>query len=239
MEGWSLAILGILVGMQHAFEADHLAAVSTLFSDKSSRGDFIKRGAVWGFGHTSSLLAICSVVLFFNLTISPLMEAILELCVGLMVLILGINLFRTIKRRSIHAHVHNHDNGKQHLHVHSHEATASHNPHFKKLPLLNQSQKRLFKPFGIGLVHGAAGSGALLLAIALSTNSLVSAMFSIVMFGAGSIIGMAALSFAVSYPLNIIGSISDKFQRLALTSVSLFAMVIGGNLIVVSLLTIR
>ncbi|MFT6693791.1 MAG: high-affinity nickel permease [Neolewinella sp.] len=239
MEGWSLVLLGMLVGMQHAFEADHLAAMSTLFSDKSSRSSFIKRGAVWGFGHTFSLLVICGVVLFFNLTITPLIEATLELCVGLMVLVLGINLFITIKRRSIHAHVHNHDNGQKHLHIHSHEVDQSHNMHavgrVKKAP----SNKPLFRPFGIGLVHGAAGSGALLIAIALTADSLATALWSILIFGVGSIVGMAALSLAVSYPLNIVSNISDRFQRLAMTSVSVVAMIIGGNLIMVSWLAIR
>ena len=239
MEGWSLGLLGILVGMQHAFEADHLAAISTLFSDKSSRSDFIKRGAVWGLGHTFSLLVICSVVLFFGLTLSPLIEAVLELCVGFMVLVLGINLFLTIKRRSIHAHVHNHDNGLKHLHVHSHESSKSHNPHFEKLASLNPAKKGLFKPFGIGLVHGAAGSGALLLAIALTANTFSSALLSILVFGLGSIVGMAALSFAVSFPLTIVGNISDKFQRLAMTTVSVIAMFIGGNLMVASWILIR
>ena len=238
MEGWSLVILGMLIGMQHAFEADHLAAMSTLFSEKASRIDFIKRGAVWGFGHSFSLLVICGIVLFFNLTISPQVEAILELCVGLMVLVLGLNLFLTIKRRSIHAHVHDHDNGQKHLHIHSHETDQSHNPHAAKVALKTRSNKALVRPFGIGLVHGAAGSGALLVAIALTANTLATALWSILIFGVGSIVGMAALSFAVSYPLNIVGNISDRFRRLAMTSVSLFAMVIGGNLILASWIAI-
>jgi len=238
MEGWSLVILGMLIGMQHAFEADHLAAMSTLFSDQASRIDFIKRGAVWGFGHSVSLLVICGIVLFFNLTISPQVEAILELCVGLMVLVLGLNLFLTMKRRNIHAHVHDHDNGQKHLHIHSHETDQSHNPHAVKAVVKKRSNKALFRPFGIGLVHGAAGSGALLVAIALTANTLTMALWSILIFGVGSIVGMAALSFAVSYPLNIMGNISDKFRRLAMTSVSLFAMVIGGNLILASWIAI-
>lgn len=240
MEGWGVAVLGLLIGMQHALEADHLAAMATLFADKAGCRQLIKRGISWGLGHTTTLLIMCSVVLFLDLAITPQFEAGVELFVGLMVLGLGLNLALTIKRKRIHAHRHEHAQGVQHLHIHSHENSENHqhethhNPHANKTAAFEQAHTSLTKPFTIGLVHGIAGSGALLLVVVATANSIIGAFSYVALFGLGSIGGMALLSLVVSYPLNILGRMPGGIFRAAMLSVSAFAMSMGSYLILVS-----
>lgn len=244
MDGWVVGVLGLLLGMQHALEADHLAAMVTLFADKAGRWQLIKRGICWGIGHTTALLVMCSVVLLLDLAMTPQLEAGLELFVGLMVLGLGLNLGLTIKRKRIHAHRHEHDQGVQHLHIHSHENSDSHRHenypghHAVKRVAAQQTHAGLIKPFGIGLAHGAAGSGALLLVLAASTNSIVGAFTYVGLFGLGSICGMALLSLVVSYPLNMVERLPGRIFKGAMLSVSAFAMSVGSYLILVSWATL-
>ncbi|MDH3264327.1 MAG: hypothetical protein OEM24_10040 [Paracoccaceae bacterium] len=89
MDALAFLPLGFFVGMAHAVEADHLAAVAAMTSRTDGRRALIARGAVWGLGHTLSLFVICSTVVLFRLTVSGTVEASLELAVGAMILGLG------------------------------------------------------------------------------------------------------------------------------------------------------
>jgi len=240
MGGWGVGVLGFLIGMQHALEADHLAAMATLFGDKAGRWQLVRRGIFWGLGHTATLLAICSVVLLAGLTITPQLEAGLELFVGLMLLGLGLNLVFTIKLKRIHVHTHQHVHGEQHLHVHSHEHSVGHRHdnypghrdinHWAAKP----GHTSLIKPFAIGLMHGAAGSGALLLVLATTANSIAGAFSYVGLFAMGSICGMALLSLVVSFPLNILGRLPGGLFKAAMLSVSAFAISVGSYLVIMS-----
>ena len=105
---------GFLIGLQHATDADHLAAVGTIVSERKSVWSSMLLGGVWGLGHTISLVAAGVFVLLLNFQISEQTERILEFGVGVMLLFLGLNVLRKITR-----------GGKIHFHTHEHGARAS------------------------------------------------------------------------------------------------------------------
>lgn len=199
MEGF--LFLGFLFGMKHALEADHLAAVGAMaVQDGSmSSGGLTLRGAVWGLGHTTTLFAICAAVFLLGMTLTDRMAAALEFGVGVMLVVLGLDVVRRIRKQRIHFHVHSHDGEKQHLHAHSHHGDAvphDANPHRHQHP-----SGFPFRAFGVGLIHGAAGSAALIaLAVAETRDPWVAVGYALV-FGLGSVAGMAALSAVVAWPL--------------------------------------
>lgn len=224
----SLLIFGGLIGMQHALEADHLAAVAALDGRRSSRRALLLRGSVWGLGHTITLLTICGALLLLGEVISERTEAMLEFAVGAMIIFLGLNMFVTIWRRRPHFHIHQHSHGQRHMHVHSHvEDPAPHSasPHEHKHQSLGLRRALL-----VGMVHGAAGSAGLLI-LAAAAKSVPEAIAYVVAFGAGSILGMAALSFVVSYPLRWMERCANWVSTTAFVGIGCAAIAIGANLL--------
>lgn len=197
MEGF--LALGFIIGMGHALEADHLAAVGAMAVGKSSPKSLALRGAAWGLGHTLTLFAICTAAILFGLVLTDQAAAALEFAVGVMLVVLGFDVLRRLRKARVHFHVHDHDGGRPHLHAHSHlGATEPHDrdPH-------DHTHRHAFpiKAVLVGLVHGAAGSAGLLaLAVAASKDAWLAVGY-VALFGIGSILGMAALSFVAAWPL--------------------------------------
>jgi cytochrome c biogenesis protein CcdA len=228
MELLTLFLFGCLIGMQHALEADHLAAVAALNDKRGSRRALVLRGTVWGVGHTITLLTICGVLLLLGESISAHTEALLEFAVGGMIILLGGNVLYKVWRDRPHVHVHNHENGVPHLHMHTHgdervaHKNSSHAHTHQKLGL--------GRALLVGMMHGAAGSAALLV-LAAAADSIQQAGAYVIAFGAGSIIGMAALSFIVSFPMRKMESCANWVNTSAFVSIGCAAIIIGSNLI--------
>ena len=228
MELLSLLLFGCLIGMQHALEADHLAAVAALSEKRSSRRALILRGGVWGLGHTITLLTICGVLLLLGESISARAEAFLELAVGAMIVLLGVNLLHKIWRKRPHFHIHNHSDGASHMHVHTHAGENA--VHVENAHAHRHDNLGLGRALVVGMMHGAAGSAGLLI-LAAAADSLPQAGAYVVAFGAGSIIGMATLSFVVAFPLRWMERCANWVNTAAFVSVGCAAIIIGGNLI--------
>lgn len=205
MEGF--LALGFLIGMSHALEADHLAALAAMAAERSSgeqhagRRRLALRGAAWGLGHTITLFAICTAVILFGLALTDQTTAALEFGVGIMLLLLGLHVLLRMYRQRIHFHGHDHGDGKRHLHAHSHAGQTAHDAegshdhqHPKSFPI---------RALLIGLVHGAAGSAGLLALAVAATRDPIVALGYVALFGLGSILGMALLSVAMSWPLGL------------------------------------
>src|SRR4051812_35718866 len=189
---FSVLIIGFVLGLQHATEADHLAAVSTIVSEKKNLLTASFVGGLWGIGHTISLFVVGVLVIFLKLELSDNTQAWLEACVGIMLILLGLNVLRKLVRgEKIHLHVHDHD-GHRHAHVHSHEKNVQERSHHKLSP------RSVF----VGMVHGLAGSGAFMLFLLPSIHSTTLALFFIVIFGIGSIGGMMAMSLLIALPFH-------------------------------------
>lgn len=228
MEFYTLLFFGGLVGMQHALEADHLAAVAAITNERSSRRAIVMRGSAWGLGHTLTLLTICGVLLVLGETISERMEAMLEFAVGLMIIGLGLNVLYKVWKSRPHFHVHEHGRGEQHLHVHTHAAEAV--PHRDSAHNHRHRDLGLSRALAVGMMHGAAGSAGLLI-LATAANSLPEALGYVAAFGIGSIGGMAALTFIASYPLRWMERCATWVNATAFIAIGCVAIFVGSTLL--------
>jgi ABC-type nickel/cobalt efflux system permease component RcnA len=181
--------LGFVLGLKHALDADHLVAVSTIVGREKSLWKSSLVGAVWGMGHTASLFVAAIAVILLRLTISARTAATLEFAVGLMLIALGVDLVRRVVKGeiAIHSHAHGAD-GHSHLHVHGiGEERDVHHGVGKR-------------PFFIGLVHGLAGSAALMLFVLTTITRPWLGVLYVLIFGAGTIGGMLVMSTILGLP---------------------------------------
>jgi ABC-type nickel/cobalt efflux system permease component RcnA len=184
--------LGFVLGLKHALDADHVVAVSTIVSEHRSLARSSLVGTFWGIGHTASLLIVGLVVIGLRLTVPERVALSLEFGVALMLIVLGVDLLRKSLRFDVHAHTHTHeDDHHAHLHVH---LPGSH--HHQGHHLLKDARR----PLLIGMVHGLAGSAALMLLVLTTIPSPMLGLAYIGLFGVGSIIGMLMMSSVVGLP---------------------------------------
>jgi ABC-type nickel/cobalt efflux system permease component RcnA len=191
----SLTLLGVgfLLGLRHALDADHLAAVSTVLAERPSLRASSAVGLWWGIGHTVTLLLVGAIVLVWHVRIPETLAVMAECGVGLLLIALGGTLAYKLYRERWHLHAHAHEDGARHAHLHSHTVQDDHRHEHWMVQSL--------RPLGIGMAHGLAGSAALMLMILSTTQDLGRGLLSIIVFGLGSIIGMMAIGFTISLPL--------------------------------------
>lgn len=196
---FSILTLGFLIGMRHALEADHVAAVASLATGCKSVKETMMHGAVWGLGHTVSLLGVGTVVILMNGAIPDVLAHWLEFTVGIMLVILGADVIRRMVQDRIHFHLHKHDPAtRPHLHAHSHRGERNHQ---KSLHDHKHAKGLTARVLAVGIMHGLAGSAALVLIVAGTIDETFVGLLYIVLFGFGSIVGMAALSAVIAVPL--------------------------------------
>src|SRR6266849_1044177 len=184
----SLLALGFVLGLKHALDADHLAAVSTMATERRSLFGASLVGALWGLGHTISLIVAGVLVILFHFEISARISKSLEFGVGLMLIVLGLNTLRKlIHGAQIHMHAHEHD-GYWHVHPHIHHKENEDGPH------MHHGLKPGLRPLLVGMIHGMAGSAALTLLVLATIPSPLFGFIYIAIFGIGSIVGMVIMS---------------------------------------------
>lgn len=215
--------LGFLLGLKHALESDHLAAVSTIVTERKSLWSSAIVGGIWGLGHTISLFVAGVFVLLLNFQISEQTERMLEFCVGAMLILLGLNVLRKLLfGATLNFQTHEHD-GSVHAHLFGQNTSeaphAHHNFSFSPRALI------------VGMIHGLAGSAALMLLVIPTIESRPLGLLYILIFGAGSIGGMMLMSLLVGLPFSLT---AGKFNRLnhAMQSLAGIASVGIGLLIV-------
>jgi len=188
--------LGFLLGLKHATDADHVVAVTTFVSREGSLLRSCWIGVCWGIGHTLSLALAGSLVILLKVNVSDRLSGWLELGVAVMLVALGARvLFHLWKERlHLHRHPHTHAVGKApHVHWHLH-ASGRLDEHAGWLHFG-------LRPLVVGMVHGAAGTGALMLLVLSTISSPPQALLYIVIFGIGSVAGMLIVSFLLAIPL--------------------------------------
>ena len=177
-------ILGFILGIKHAFEPDHVVAISTIATEQKNLFKSALIGTFWGLGHTTTLLITGFLVLLLKLSIPEKLSQGFEFLVGMMLIILGV---RAIQKGRIILHTHRHEHEeKSHQHMHFHEDKPAHRKHHIS--------------FLIGTVHGLAGTGTLMLLVLSTVPSLTQGLYYILLFGLGSTLGMSAMSFLVGLP---------------------------------------
>ena len=197
----SLLGVGFVLGLRHALDSDHLAAVSTVLAERPS---LLASGAVglwWGIGHTLTLLLVGSIVLAWGIRIPEEFELLAESGVAVLLIVLGGTLALKLYRERWHVHSHHHE-GEPHIHFHSHQRQEDH----RHRHWMVQS----IRPLCIGMAHGLAGSAALMLMILSTTKEMGTGLLSILVFGLGSIIGMMVIGLTISVPVIYSRSISQR-----------------------------
>lgn len=191
--------LGFLLGMQHALEADHIAAVSSIASRRSEVTDIVKHGLTWGLGHTLTLFAFAGAAILLGHAIPAHLSRPLETAVGLMLVGLGAHVLWRLWRDRVHFHRHHHRDGTVHFHAHSHAGETV--PHVKAAHAHAHGFR--WRTLLVGLMHGMAGSAALLVLAVTQASSAVAGLGYVALFGIGSMIGMGALSTVIAVPIAI------------------------------------
>lgn len=235
----SILLFGFLLGMRHAVEADHIAAVASLSSRTNSVWDAVRHGVAWGLGHTLTLFLFGSIVLFVANIVPEQIVRGIEITVGIMLVLLGGDVLKCVIRERVHFHTHSHilsgGSNTRHFHAHSHKGEKKHehnvaahqHKHSRALPV---------RALLVGLMHGLAGSAALILLTLQTMSSPWLGLVYIAVFGLGSIAGMGLFSLVISIPLRAARHMTWVYNGLqtviGLTTVGLgiFTVLHVGNL---------
>lgn len=205
----SVLLLGFLLGLKHATDADHVVAVTAILSSSNNLWKSIWIGISWGIGHSIPLIALGLIILFIKESFIEYYQNVapyFEIAVGAMLIILGLQVLRNISRGNLHMHMHINDN-QPHIHIH-----ATHTHHLNASQTAKHGEYNhgvlggllsLIRPksFVVGLVHSLAGSAAVLILLIPTINSNVMGIGYLILFGLGTIISMSAVTLLLSFPL--------------------------------------
>jgi len=187
----ALAGLGLVLGLRHAFEPDHLAAVSTLATRQGRLLDACRLGLAWAVGHTASVGAVVGAIILFGLRLPERFAASADLLVAVLLVGLGGSVIWRYARGRWHLHLHSHaQGGAPHVHLHSHAHDAAHQHAHPR----GDARRSL----GFGLLHGLAGSAALLVLLVAAAPTRGAQLAYFVAFAAGTMIGMLGVSFSLA-----------------------------------------
>ena len=225
---FSVIFLGFLIGIQHAMEADHVAAVASLATRSRSPGQSARQGAAWGAGHALTLFVFGGLVLVTDSLVPERFAQALELAVGVMLVLLGLDVLHRLAKKRIHFHQHTHGT-TVHFHAHSHQSTRQahvddphQHEHVHGFPL---------RALLVGMMHGMAGSAALIILTLNSVSSIAQGVLYITLFGVGSIFGMALLATIISLPLRYSSRSFTWIHNGLNTTVGLITIGLGAMLI--------
>jgi ABC-type nickel/cobalt efflux system permease component RcnA len=217
-----VTVIGFVLGMRHATDPDHVIAVTTIVARKRSLKQAMLVGAFWGLGHTLTILAVGGAIILFGVVVPPRIGLAMELCVGLMLILLGaLNLTgvtRWVTERftpsHTHEHIHTHSDEAGHTHTHTHRhrhgALESHHGAAasdeeeptgwldRKLGSLGVYHS--VRPLLVGIVHGLAGSAAVALLVLAAIPKPIWGVVYLLIFGAGTIAGMVLITAAIALP---------------------------------------
>lgn len=207
--------LGSLLGVRHALEPDHLAAVSTLVTEERSSLKAAWLGACWGFGHTLSLVVVGALLVVLRAEMPERVTDLFEFGVAVMLIGLGGRAIYQAVSQGASGPIHTHHHGAV---VHTHPTGAAH-VHIGSWTLAR-------RPLLIGAVHGLAGSGALTALVLATLPSTLAQLTYMMLFGLGSTIGMAALSGLLGLPLARLGA-HRGVARAVSVSVGCLSIILG------------
>lgn len=205
-----ILLISLLLGLRHASDPDHLAAVTTLIA--SEEQNHVRKagimGFLWGLGHGTTLVLVGLPLVLLNRYLPEVISQIAEVAIGCIIVLLAVRLLMRWRRGFYHVHVHTHSSGEPHRHVHTHVEDSSHR-HGHRVP-----QRTPLSSYGIGLVHGVGGSGGLTLLLLSTISDKTQATVALLIFAAGTAVSMAVLSTV--FGLVIAGGpVARNFERVA------------------------
>ena len=222
----SIIALGFFLGMRHATDPDHVIAVSTIVSRQRSIRHAALIGALWGLGHTITILVVGSAIILFGLVIPPRVGLTMELSVGLMLILLGILNLSGIMRwitenvtplqMGQHSHPHGHGDF---VHTHPHGHSPEKHGHSEDATPVGWTDRtfgrlgfyQIVRPLAVGIVHGLAGSAAVALLVLTTIRVPSWAVLYILVFGIGTVAGMMLITAAIAIPFKFP---ETRFSRL-------------------------
>jgi ABC-type nickel/cobalt efflux system permease component RcnA len=225
---FSVLGLGFLVGMQHAMEADHVAAVSSIAARQSKLQSVVKHGLTWGLGHTITLFLFAGAAIVLGRAIPDTVATRLEAAVGAVLIILGVHVLWRLWRDRIHFHAHRHGDDTTHLHAHSHAGAPLRRDRSHRHEDHDHEHGIRWGSLLVGLMHGMAGSAALIVLAASQVGDPWLGLAYVLVFGFGSMIGMGALSVAIALPLSLTAQFVTWANRGLQLSIGLLTIAIGS-----------
>jgi high-affinity nickel-transport protein len=185
-----IVLVGLLLGMRHSTDPDHVIAVSTIASRERSIGQGAMIGVLWGVGHTLTIFVVGSAIILFGLAIPPRVGLWMEFSVALMLIVLGVlNLtgaLRWLAERLAPFHA----------------GSAVNKLEGSRDSLISRyGSYQVFRPLAVGLVHGLAGSAAVALLVLSTIRSPLLAVAYLLVFGAGTVVGMMLMTSAMAIPV--------------------------------------
>lgn len=238
----TVTALGLLLGMRHATDADHVLAVTTIVTRQRELSGAALTGLLWGLGHSMTVLAVGSLIIAFKLVIPYRIGVGMEVSVGLMLIALGVSNLASFVSRSgsgrrtesdrthghLHSHgdyVHNHPPGnKPHVHPHQPDQTplAAIDRRFSR------SQVYMYaRPVVVGVVHGLAGSSAVSLLVVAAVREPRWSIAYLIVFGMGTIAGMTLITIVVGSALRSVGDRSGVAGRHIGFACGVFSILFG------------
>lgn len=194
----AILALGFFLGMRHATDSDHVVAVTTIVSRERTPRAALWIGALWGLGHSATILLVGGAIVLFGWVIPARVGLSMEMSVAVMLVVLGLmNLSSALTSIQQTAHAHGHGGPSQ-------EPSPPRHVHVRG-PL---------RPLAIGVVHGMAGSAAVALLVLATITSPSMALVYLAIFGAGTVAGMMLLTLAMALPIT---ALSKRFGNLELT----------------------
>jgi ABC-type nickel/cobalt efflux system permease component RcnA len=239
----SALIIGFVLGLKHSTDADHVVAVSTIARDYKNALQSLWVGASWGLGHSTPLIITGIIVLALKESFISFYADIafyFEIGVALMLVFLGVQVFWKIYKGEFHSHAHEHD-GQAHMHIHgshTHEEQKAIDPHYShdhhKLGTL-KSFFRL-KSFSIGVMHGLAGSAAVIIAMLPTSPSFFTGLFFLIIFSIGTMAAMGIMTLMIAFPFSKSNNRSSNFASNMISVAAgtlsiIFGIALGSDLL--------
>ena len=229
--GVALALLvALLLGLRHASDPDHLAAVSTLIASDPEDGTRRagRLGLAWGTGHALTLALFGLPIVLLQAYLPEPLQRAAEAAVGVMIMVLALRLLVRWRRGHFHAHPHRHGE-TEHRHLHPHgeahraHAHAAHDHTHDSDARLGRTRRQAF---GIGLVHGMGGSAGVSVLLLAGIPDTAEAVAALTVLAAGTAVSMAALSSAFGYAITR-GPVLTRMVALA-PAMGVLTLAFGG-----------
>ena len=203
MDLYAPLLFGLLLGLKHSLEPDHLVAVTGIISQQKHPLQFLKVGFAWGIGHTMMLLTVGALVLVLKISISESLSAVLESIVGCMIILLSI---QSLRGRWLHHH-----------HSHTHE----------NITMQSTTARIYLRSLFVGMVHGLAGAGALTVLVLSTVKSIPLGIMYMLVFGIGSIISMSFAGLLIGLPFAVAHQRAHQIEHLLVTGCAVLGILFG------------
>lgn len=215
----AIAGIGLLLGLRHAFEPDHLAAVSTLATRPAARlWSAARLGLVWGLGHTATVGIVVLFIMVLGIHVPERFWPIAELLVAALLVLLGSVVIWRYVRGRWHLHAHSHASGA-HLHLHSHSQAPGHEHAHGTVDAR--------RSLGFGIAHGLAGSGAIAALLVAAAPDTASRIAYFAAFGIGTIVGMLGVSLTLSALVRLASRQSERWATMLHVGAAALSVVAG------------